>query len=167
MLILNEESVKDFIKKDRVVVKVWAKNCPYCDRLDDSFSKINLGNLEVGAIEVSHPMDKAFKPSEFKRTWMKMDKSDVVKDTVPAIFVFEKGEVKYRHFGMLYADSLQHWIETGEVIPSKMQQKEKAENDKKQKLYGLFAQKGELTHNLEILSSQLQKINQEIGELLK
>ena len=118
-------------------------------------------------LEVSHPMDKAPKPSEFKRTWMRQDKSDVIKDSVPAIFVFEKGELKQRHFGMLYADALQHWLETGQVIPSKMQQEEKAEQERKQKLYQLFAQRGELTYNIEAITAQLQQINAQIGELLK
>ncbi|CAB4141163.1 hypothetical protein UFOVP410_2 [uncultured Caudovirales phage] len=167
MLLLNEESVKEFIKKDRVLVKVWAQNCPYCTKLDDHIMNVNLDGFECGMLEVSHPMDKTPKPSEFKRTWMKMDKSDVVKDSVPALFIFEKGELKHRHFGMLYSDSLQHWLNTGEVIPSKLQQEERATQEKQKKLYNLFAQKGELTHNLEIISAQLQKVNADIGELLK
>jgi hypothetical protein len=166
MLVLTEETVKDFIQQDRVFVKVWAQNCPYCTRLDEQLQRVNLQGYEVGMLEVSHPMDKAPKPSEFKRTWMRQDKSDVIKDSVPAIFVSEKGEIKYRHFGMLYADSLQHWLETGQVTPSKMQQEEKAAQERKQKLYQLFAQRGELTYNMEAIGAQLQKINAEIGELL-
>ena len=166
MLQLNEESAKEFIQHEKVLVKVWAKNCPYCDKLDDSFSKLDLSGFQAGALEVSHPMDKAPRPSEFKRTWMRQDKSDVVKDTVPALFIFEKGELKHRHFGMLFPDALQHWLATGEVIPSKMQQEEKAANERKQKLYQLFAQRGELTYNIEALGAQLQKINTEIKDLL-
>lgn len=167
MLVLTEETVKDFIQKDRVFVKVWAQNCPYCTRLDDQLLNVNLQGFETGMLEVSHPMDKSPKPSEFKRTWMRQDKSDVIKDSVPAIFVFEKGELKQRHFGMLYADSLQHWLETGQVVPSKMQQEEKAAQERKHKLYQLFAQRGELTYNMEAMGAQLQKINVEIGELMK
>lgn len=167
MLQLTEETVKDFIDGNRVLVKVWAKNCPYCDKLDDSFSKVDTSRFDVGALEVSHPMDKSPRPSEFKRTWMKMDKSDVVKDSVPALFVFEAGELKHRHFGMLYPDSLQHWLDTGEVIPSKLQQQEKAEEERKKKVYQLFAQRGELTYNIEILTSQLNKINADLVEALK
>jgi len=166
MLLLSEETVKDFIQQDRVFVKVWAQNCPYCTRLDEQLQRVNLQGYETGMLEVSHPMDKAPKPSEFKRTWMRQDKSDVIKDSVPAIFVFEKGELKYRHFGMLYADSLQHWLETGQVTPSKIQQEEKAAQERKQKLYQLFAQRGELTYNMEAIGAQLQKINAELGELL-
>jgi thiol-disulfide isomerase/thioredoxin len=167
MLQLTEESVKEFIQGELVLVKVWAKNCPYCDKLNDHLTKIDLSAFDCGAVEVSHPMDKTPKPSEFKRTWMKMDKSDVVKDSVPALFVFERGELKYRHFGMLYSDSLAHWLATGEVIPSKIQQQEKADEEKKKKIYQLFAQRGELTYNLEIIGSQLNKVNTELGELLK
>ena len=112
-------------------------------------------------------MDKTPKPSEFKRTWMKMDKSDVVKDSVPALFVFERGELKYRHFGMLYSDSLAHWLATGEVIPSKIQQEEKVANDKKQKLINLFAQRGELTYNMELMGNKLAEINKGIAELTR
>lgn len=167
MLQLTEETVKDFIQKDRVIVKVWAKNCPYCDKLDDSFSKVDISRFDAGALEVSHPMDKTPRPSEFKRTWMRQDKSDVIKDSVPALFVFEKGELKQRHFGMLYPDALQHWLDTGDVIPSKIQQDEKAANEKKQKLYNLFAQRGELTYNLDIINAKLMEINKQIAEVSK
>lgn len=167
MLVLSEESVKEFIQKDRTLVKVWAQNCPYCTKLDDALSKVDLSGFEPGMLEVSHPMDKAPKPSEFKRTWMKMDKSDVVKDSVPAIFVFEKGELKHRHFGALYPDTLGHWLKTGEVIPSKMQQEEKAAQEKQKKLYDLFAQRGELTYNMELIGGKLAEVNKAIGELTK
>jgi thiol-disulfide isomerase/thioredoxin len=165
MLQLTEESVKDFIQGDRVLVKVWAKNCPYCDKLDDSFAKVELASLQAGALEVSHPMDKTPQPSEFKRTWMRQDKSDVIKDTVPALFIFEKGELKQRHFGMLYPDALQHWLNTGEVIPSKLQQEEKAANEKKQKLFNLFAQRGELTYNIDLINAKLMEVNKQIAEV--
>jgi thiol-disulfide isomerase/thioredoxin len=167
MLQLTEETAKEFIKNELVLVKVWAKNCPYCDRLNDHLAKVDLSAFDCGALEVSHPMDKTPKPSEFKRTWMKMDKSDVVKDSVPALFVFERGELKYRHFGMLYSDSLAHWLATGEVIPSKIQQEEKVANDKKQKLINLFAQRGELTYNMELMGNKLAEINKGIAELTR
>ena len=167
MLILDEESVKEFIKQDRVFVKIWAQNCPYCDRLDAQLQSVDLRGFEVGSLEVSHPMDKNPRPSEFKRTWMRQDKSDVVKDSVPALFVFEKGELKYRQFGMLYADSLQHWLATGQVVPSKIQQQEKEANERKQRLYNLFAQRGELTYNLDLLSANLAAVNKQIEELVK
>jgi len=167
MLVLSEESVKEFIQNDKVLVKVWAQNCPYCTKLDDHLARVDLSGFSCGMLEVSHPMDKSPRPSEFKRTWMRVEKSDVVKDSVPALFVFEKGELKYRNFGMLYADSLQHWLQTGEVVPSKMQQEERAAQERQKRLYELFAQKGELTHNIEAISSQLNKINAQIGELLK
>lgn len=166
MLILNEESVKEFIKGERVLVKVWAKNCPYCDRLDTALEGVNLNGFDCGALEVSHPLDKAnYKPSEFKRTYMKQDKSDEVRDSVPALFVFEKGELKHRHFGALYADQLSEWLATGNVVPSKIQQQEKAEAERKQKLYAAFAQRGELTYNLDILSARLAEVNKQIVEL--
>jgi hypothetical protein len=81
--------------------------------------------------------------------------------------VFEKGELKYRNFGMLYSDSLQHWLATGEVIPSKLQQQEKAAQEKQKKLYELFAQRGEITYNMEIFGAKLGEINKQIGELTK
>ena len=167
MLVLNEETVKDFIQNDKVLIKVWAQNCPYCVKLDDALSKVDLSGFQSGMLEVSHPMDKAPRPSEFKRTWMKMDKSDVVKDSVPALFIFEKGELKHRHFGSLYADNLSHWLVTGEIIPSKLQQEERAAQEKQKKLYELFAQRGELTYNLEIIHGKLAEVNKGLGELLK
>jgi len=167
MLQLTEESVKEFVQQDRVLVKVWAHDCPYCDRLDDSFSKVDVSGFQTGALEVSHPLDKSPRPSEFKRTWMRMDKSEVVKDSVPALFIFEKGELKHRHFGMLYPDSLQHWLATGEVVPSKIQQAEKAAQERQKKLYDLFAQRGELTYNMELLSAKLMEINKQIAETAK
>lgn len=167
MLVLTEESVKEFIQGEKVLVKVWAENCPYCTRLDDHLSNVDLTGFQCGMLEVSHPMDKAPKPSEFKRTWMKVDKGEGIRDSIPAMFIFEKGELKHRHFGMLYADSLQHWLNTGEVIGSKMQQEEKAAQERKQKLYDLFAQRGELTYNMEIISNRLLEVNKAIGELTK
>lgn len=167
MLVLNEETVKEFIKQELVFVKVYADNCPYCTRLDEQLPKIDLSGYDTGMLKVSHPMDKTPQPSEFKRTWMRQDKSDVIKDSVPALFVFERGELKQRHFGMLYSDSLQHWLATGQVIPSKIQQQEKAAEEKRQKAYQLFAKRGELTYNIELLTAQLQKINSELVEVLK
>lgn len=167
MLQLDEESVKEFIKKEKVLVKVWAKNCPYCDKLDTQLQSVDLSGFECGALEVTHPMDKNPKPSEFKRTWMKQDKSDVVRDSVPAIFIFERGELKHRQFGALYADQLTEWLVSGNVIPSKIQAAEKAESERKQKLYSAFAQRGELTYNIDLLTKQLTQVNQQIEELTK
>jgi thiol-disulfide isomerase/thioredoxin len=164
----TEETIKDFIAQaPRAFVKVWAENCPYCTRLDEQLNNVSLEGFTAAALQVSHPMDKNAKPSEFKRTHMRQDKSDVVKDSVPAIFVFENGELKYRHFGMLYADSLQHWLTTGEVKPSELQRIEKEQADRKQKLVNLFAQRGELTYNLDLMNAKLAEINNGIGELLK
>ena len=167
MLILSEESVKDFIQNEKVFVKVFADNCPYCTRLDEQMERVDMSAYQCGMLKVSHPMDKNPQPSEFKRTWMRQDKSDVVKDSVPALFVFEKGELKQRHFGMLYSDSLQHWLATGQVIPSKIQQAEKEAADRKQKLVNLFAQRGELTYNMELMGNKLAEINKGIAELIK
>lgn len=168
MLQLTEDTVKTFIKdNERVFVKVWAQNCPYCTRLDEQLKNVDLSAFVLGSLEVSHPMDKAPKPSEFKRTWMRQDKSDVVKDSVPALFVFENGELKYRNFGMLYADQLSHWLKTGEVRPSELQKAEREANEKKQKLINLYAQRGELTYNMELMGARLGEINKAIGDLLK
>lgn len=167
MLVLTEESVKEFIQGEKVFVKVFADNCPYCTRLDEQMERVDMSGYQCGMLKVSHPMDKTPQPSEFKRTWMRQDKSDVVKDSVPALFVFERGELKQRHFGMLYADSLQHWLATGQVVPSKIQQEEKLAQEKKQRLYSLFAQRGELSYNIEALEAQMRKVTIEIGELLK
>lgn len=167
MLQLTEETVKDFIKGEKVLVKVWAQNCPYCDKLDDQLENVDLSGFQCGALEVSHPLDKNPRPSEFKRTWMKQDKSDVVRDSVPAIFVFERGELKHRQFGAMYSDQLAVWLATGDVIPSKIQAAEKAEQERKQKLYQAFAERGELTYNLEVLSGRLSEVNKQIAELIK
>lgn len=167
MLVLTEESVKEFIQGDKVFVKVFADNCPYCTRLDEQMERVDMSGYQCGMIKVSHPMDKNPQPSEFKRTWMRMDKSDVVKDSVPALFVFERGELKYRHFGMLYSDSLQHWLSTGEVKPSELQRIEKEQADRKQKLINLFAQRGELTFNLTRINAKLTATDEAIEELLK
>ena len=35
MLQLTEETAKEFIKNELVLVKVWAKNSPYCDSFND------------------------------------------------------------------------------------------------------------------------------------
>lgn len=167
MLILNEETVKEFIKNENVFIKVWSQNCSFCSKLDEHLGLIDISKFQCGSLEVSHPMDRNPKPSEFKRTWMKVEKSDVVKDTVPALFIFHNGELKHRHFGMLYPDALQHWLETGTVIPSKLQQEEKKLQDKQKRLFNLFAQRGELTFNIDLMNAKLIDINKEIMELTK
>jgi hypothetical protein len=68
---------------------------------------------------------------------------------------------------MLYSDALQHWLATGEVVPSKIQQQEKATQERQKKLYELFAQRGELTYNMEIMAAKLGEINKQIGDLTK
>lgn len=89
---------------------------------------------------------------------MKQDTSDQTKETVPGTFVFENGELMARHFGAMTKEQLAKLV-------SDFKAPEAQQPSNQQKLYHLFAQKGELVHNLEIMQFNLNRINQEINAI--
>lgn len=153
---LTEESVADFIKEGRVVIRTWDEGCGYCVKYEPIFNEyIAETGVKAGVLRLHVLKEK--KPSAFKRAYMKQDTSDQTKETVPGTFVFENGELKARHFGAMPKDQLAKLVSYFKIPENK--------NDDKQKLYHLFAQKGELVHNLEIMQFNLNRINQEINAI--
>jgi len=151
---LTEESVADFIKEGRVVIRTWDEGCGYCTKYEPIFNEyVKETQVKAGVLRLYVLKEK--KPSAFKRAYMKQDTSDNIKETVPGTFVFENGELMARHFGAMTKDQLAKLV-------SDFKAPEAQQPSNQQKLYHLFAQKGELIHNKEILEFNLNRINQEI-----
>lgn len=155
--VLTEESVVDFIKEGRVVIRTWDEGCGYCTKYEPIFNEyIAETGVKAGVLRLYIMKEK--KPSAFKRAYMKQDASDQIKETVPGTFVFENGELVARHFGAMEKAQLAKLV-------SDFKAPEAQQPSNQQKLYHLFAQKGELVHNLEIMQFNLNRINQEINAI--
>jgi len=155
--VLTEESVVDFIKEGRVVIRTWDEGCGYCTKYEPIFNEyIAETGVKAGVLRLYIMKEK--KPSAFKRAYMKQDASDQIKETVPGTFVFENGELVARHFGAMSKEQLAKLV-------SDFKAPEAPQQNNQQKLYHLFAQKGELVHNLEIMQFNLNRINQEINAI--
>lgn len=156
MEILTEESVVDFIKEGRVVIRTWDEGCGYCTKYEPIFNEyIAETGVKAGVLRLYIMKEK--KPSAFKRAYMKQDASDQIKETVPGTFVFENGELVARHFGAMSKEQLAKLVSDFKAP--------EAQPNTTNKLYHLFAQKGELVHNLEIMQFNLNRINQEINAI--
>lgn len=120
MEVLTEESVVDFIKEGRVVIRTWDEGCGYCTKYEPIFNEyIAETGVKAGVLRLYIMKEK--KPSAFKRAYMKQDASDQIKETVPGTFVFENGELKARHFGAMTKEQLKNLVEKHEV-PTTVQQ---------------------------------------------
>jgi hypothetical protein len=75
----------------------------------------------------------------------------------PATLLFKDGVLVRKQYGKMSAEELAGFILEGKL----------PENEKRQQLYKLFAEKGELTYNIEQFSMKLNEVNQKIGGLLK
>ena len=111
MIQLTEETYKDFIKDGKKVIRTWDEGCSYCVKYEPIFDEyVAESGVEAGTLRLYVLKDK--KSSEFKRTYMKQDKSEAIKETVPGTFVFENGELKARHFGTMTKEELKTLVET-------------------------------------------------------
>lgn len=172
---LLEDQVQDFIKDGKSIIRTWDEGCGYCTKYEPIFNEyVNESGIKAGVLRI-HVLPKKTKPGEvktseqiaeeqklkisaFKRKYMKQETSDQTREIVPGTFVFENGELKARHFGAMSKEELKALVEGYETPKPK-------EQPVQQKLYHLFAQKGEIVHNLEILQANLQRVNQEIINL--
>lgn len=116
MLNLTEETVKDFIKEGNAVVKVYSDNCPFCTEYEPILDAYAAEHPEYkfGAIKISHPKDPKPQPSEFKRTYLKVEKGEN-EFGVPVVVVFKDGEMVSRAGGRLFKDQLEHFMKTGKL----------------------------------------------------
>lgn len=104
-MMLTDETYKDFIKEGRVVIRTWDEGCSYCAKYEPIFNEyIKETGVKAGVLRIYVLKEK--RPSEFKRAYMKQDKSENIKETVPGTFVFENGELKARHFGIMTKEHL-------------------------------------------------------------
>lgn len=120
MEVLTEESVVDFIKEGRVVIRTWDEGCGYCTKYEPIFNEyIAETGVKAGVLRLYIMKEK--KPSAFKRAYMKQDASDQIKETVPGTFVFENGELVARHFGAMSKEQLKDLVENYKA-PAQVQQ---------------------------------------------
>jgi len=150
---MNDASLMDLIAGgSKVIVDVWSDNCPYCTQFSPIFDEVAKEYPETHFVKFNLPKVG----SEFKKKYMTLQVGKP--NGVPAIFVFEKGEVVLRHHGKIDAKQLKAFVNDGidPSIEQLEQQKEKA----KQELFSLFARRGELSMLLEEMPHIDSKINQ-------
>lgn len=156
---MNEKELLSLISSgQKVAIKVWMNDCPKCDEFKPVFEKVaaeQIGTIadNFACFNLPARPDPKLGSSEFKKLYMKPNPgSNSI--GAPAVMVFEKGELKSRHYGKMSEAELISFIAVGaEPLNA---QKEKA----KQELILLFARRGELSMFLEELPHLDAKINQ-------
>ena len=152
---ITELEVNDFIKEGKVVIDFWMERCSNCKEYASIFEEASRKFEDVKFAKLFFDRDSK-EGSEFKRKYLKADKGEKV--TFPVTFFFENGQLKRKTYGLLTAQQLDQFV-LGETI------QDTPEQARKKLLYDLFAQRGELTYNLEILSNKLNKVNEKIQEI--
>lgn len=152
---LTDETYKDFIKEGRVVIRTWDEGCGYCTKYEPVFNEyINETQVKAGVLRIYVMKEK--RASEFKRTYMKQDKSENIKETVPGTFVFENGELKARHFGAMTKEQLARLVSHFEAPSGKA--------EPSCDLTHLKAKAYDLIRTVDIASTQLRQINAQIEQ---
>lgn len=146
MILLTEETAIEFVKGN-AIVKAFMDDCSHCIEYEPIFAAAEerFPEYKFGAINIPK------KGSPFKNTHL----PDANK--APATLLFKDGVLVRKQYGKMSAEELAGFILEGKL----------PENEKRQQLYKLFAEKGELTYNIEQFSMKLNEINQKIGGLLK
>lgn len=153
--ILTDESYKDFIADGRVVIRTWDEGCGYCTKYEPVFNEyINETGVKAGVLRIYVLKEK--RASEFKRNYMKQDKSENIKETVPGTFVFENGELKARHFGAMTKEQLAKLV--SDFTPPSQAKEPSCD------LTHLKAKAFDLIRTRDIASMQLQQINAQIEQ---
>lgn len=155
IVVLTDENYKDFIKEGRVVIRTWDEGCGYCTKYEPIFNEyINETQVKAGVLRIYVLKEK--RASEFKRTYMKQDKSENIKETVPGTFVFENGELKARHFGAMTKEQLARLVSHFEAPSGKP--------EPSCDLTHLKAKAYDLIRTVDIASAQLRQINAQIEQ---
>lgn len=150
---LTEETVKEFIKTGIVVIKGVMENCPKCIEYAPVFETVAgiYPDIKFGELLIAR------EGSEFKRAYMKAKIGEPM--GAPCTFVFKNGELTDRVHGKMTKEELIVFIHTGE----KPERKPAVKNTE---LKDLFAAKGELITNLEMLQTRLNEVNLKIKDLI-
>ena len=151
---MNEKDLLDLISGgSKIVVDVWGDNCPYCIEFAPIFESVAKDFPETKFIKFNLPKVG----SEFKKKYMTLQAGS---NGVPAIFVFEKGEQKFRHHGKIDAEKLKAFVCDG--VDPMLKEKEQAKGE----LFTLFARRGELTMLIEempAIDAKIKQIKQFLG----
>jgi thiol-disulfide isomerase/thioredoxin len=109
MIKLTEETIIDFIKEGKVIIKGWSDGCGWCDKLSPVLESLEakLLDYKFGSFKLDPKV-----PSAFKRNHMKSRLGEPNK-SVPCTFVFEDGVIKYKHHGFLEEADMEQFINTG------------------------------------------------------
>lgn len=146
---MNEKDLLKLINSGAsMVVDVWGDNCPFCVQFAPIFDEVAKEFPEIKFVKFNLPKVG----SEFKKKYMTLQVGKG--NGVPAIFVFEKKQMKYRHHGKIEAEQLRAFVKDG--IDPNIGKKDQA----KKELVLLLAKRGELSMFLEELPQIDMKINQ-------
>lgn len=135
-----EKELIDLIaNSEKLVVKVYMDGCSHCTKYAPIFEKIACDTQGFNFVAFKlNPADAA--KSEFNKYMT----SDGGKISAPATFIFERGEMAFRHYGPLDEMQLRELLMPVEL-----------------KLYNLYARKGEIMSGYE----ELPAINEKIKSL--
>jgi len=146
MQLLSEETAVEFVKGN-VIVKAFMDDCSKCAEYEPVFAAAEplFPDYQFGAINIPKS------GSKFKSAHLPDAKE------APQTLLFKDGVLVRKQAGKMSAEELAGFINEG-ALPKAAKQQE---------LYKLFAEKGELTYNLEKFSMRLNEINMKIEGLLK
>jgi thiol-disulfide isomerase/thioredoxin len=151
---IKEKELLDLIKSgNKIAVKMWMDNCPYCDEYAPIFKAVSekVGGFKYVSFNMPPVSDSG---AEFKRNYMKPKAGE--KMGAPCTYVFEGGQMKKRKFGKMSEAELEAFLtETPEIKFQKLQ------NER----LNLLAQKGEILHvyeKLPVVNKRLEQVEAEL-----
>ena len=149
---LKEKELLELIEsKEKFVLKVYMDSCPFCKEFAPIFDEAAKNRPGIKFVSFKRNGSE-LSGSEFAKKYMTVNGKE--KLSAPALFVFEDGGMKYRHYGKLSLKDFSDFMEMGK---SPNQAKDQARVE----LIDLFAKKGEIM----TLHEQLPEMNKRIKEL--
>jgi thiol-disulfide isomerase/thioredoxin len=146
--VLNEK----ILSGKKIVLKVEMDDCTFCTQYQPIFEKVASQFPDIEFLRFNLPRVGG-PDSTFKRKYMKPDANGSI--SAPATFVFEGGQEKIKHYGLIDEEQLIGLLSGVPVVDKK--------KIAHQELINLFATKGEIL----TFTEKLPAINARIEELQK
>lgn len=108
MVQLTEETIKDFIKDGKVVIKVWSKDCGWCDKQKPVFEQVasEFPDIKFGDININYTKPNTTpQQSDFRKEYLDNH------DGAPILVRFQDGaRTHIAKKAILSADALKKFI---------------------------------------------------------
>lgn len=152
---LKEKELIELINSgEYFILKVFMDGCSFCVDYAPIFEEAAKNRPHIKFVSFNMPGNSGG-GSEFKKKYMVANGKE--KLAAPATFIFDKGEMKARHFGKMSLQDLGQFINSGKGPENVNNQKDQARKE----LIDLFAKKGEII----TLYETLPEMNKRIQEL--